>query len=191
MTSEFVGPSWEVIEYGNTCLAEDQLPAKLPDRGKGVACKMVALTIGVFAAVHTVQVPAANAYFQKYSSPSSESLLYENFSVDWGAKVKRVREHLRLDQQEAADLLGIGISTLQKLEGGETSTPQAETLGKYVALLEMQMLLDRSLKKKRYAAVAAFRTELPAFGNRTAIDFAKGRAEGVQRVLAVFRRMYE
>ncbi len=58
-----------------------------------------------------------------------------------GIQLKNRRDHLRITQSEVADLAGISINTLYKIERGQAN-PTLESLEKLTSVLGLELTLQ-------------------------------------------------
>ncbi len=63
-------------------------------------------------------------------------------SVELGAAVRARRKHLRLTQQEAAELAGVAVRTVHAVESGKP-TVQLDALLAVLAALGLQLTMER------------------------------------------------
>jgi y4mF family transcriptional regulator len=58
-----------------------------------------------------------------------------------GISIKNRRKELKISQQQLADLAGVSINTLYKLEGGKAN-PSIEVLNKLLEVLGLKLVLE-------------------------------------------------
>jgi len=105
-------------------------------------------------------------------------------------RLTNAREAFGLTQQQAANLIGVSLSTLQKTEAGEVS-PNRETAFKYMDFIILEKILKKNLNQ---AFLRRTILTIPSvlYGNLSAIDYAKKLfPNGMKPVLASFRKSYE
>ncbi len=105
-------------------------------------------------------------------------------------RLARARDYFALSQQELADLLGLSLSTITKLEASR-HVPSASSVQKIARSLELFDYLKASLGDRKYSIRVLFHSASPTFGGMNAIEFAKDIGDdGLDEVYAVFKRQY-
>ena len=70
------------------------------------------------------------------------SIQIKTSSLEIGADIKRARERRGMSQYELADLAGIKLATLRKLEAKRT-IPRLTTLDRILGVLEMELRIAK------------------------------------------------
>jgi len=105
-------------------------------------------------------------------------------------KLSESRSYFAINQQQLADLLGLSLSTVTKLEA-DRHLPSPATIRKISRGLELFGYLKSVLGDRKYTIREMFHSRYPVFGGMNAIEFAKDLGEdGLDEVYAVFKRQY-
>lgn len=107
------------------------------------------------------------------------------------SRMKTARETMGLKQQEAASLIGVSISTLQKTESGEIRSPSRENSLKYMDFLALEKILIKNLDQL-FLRRTILTIPSILYDNLSALKYAESLfPNGMQPVLASFRKSYE
>jgi transcriptional regulator with XRE-family HTH domain len=187
----FKNLSWEFFVYGNTCNVEEMSRERSKNFSKrNINFDKLKIPAGTLAS--TASTPPSQISLLKSTSTNLAQLTSYKYYSETGKRVRLARNLLSLTLEETASLLNISLSALQKLEGGDTQRPTKELLDQYLALIDLAAFLKRKLKGRKFVIVPLLRTPLTAFGDKTALAFAKVMGnEGIHRVLGVLKRIYE
>jgi transcriptional regulator with XRE-family HTH domain len=109
---------------------------------------------------------------------------------DLGQRVKNAREFFEMSQREAAQVLHVSESSLEKLEQGATSRPSDSLVRRYLALVDLMNVHASTLKGNWDASIVYCRAPSVLWDGQSAFEYAK-RTDGsaIFEVLAAHRRM--
>jgi DNA-binding XRE family transcriptional regulator len=187
--------NWDQFAYGDTC-TRDVTPAPItkPIRSGNhsatvkIAKNRLTVVTLAFTSILTIgNITTSSLPLAK----NTDYLRHLNIGVELGKQVARTRKDLRMTIEEAAAILGVSNSSLKKLEEGQIQLPQTDHYSSYNQFIELGEYLNQVLQGKKFAISALFRTPIPAFGNKTAIQYESQHPNStLHYISATFRRMY-
>lgn len=177
--------------YGITCnqISANEAP-ELPEKKSG-EIKFSLSKNNAFEAVTVISVPitlsreATLLHALEWDTSKNET-----YRKKIGDKTKKARSSLGLTQKDAANLIGVAFSSLQKAEAGDVE-PNRENILKYLDFLNLEALFKKNINQ---AFLRRTMLTMPSalFGEKSAIDYATAKfPDGLKPVLATYRKTFE
>jgi DNA-binding XRE family transcriptional regulator len=146
------------------------------------------VSIGTAIAVASVNfVP--NSFTQAQAAP----IYYENLhapSPILRNRFKAAREFLQLSQVQAANMLRVSESSVEKFEIGVVEKPTRDTVSRYLALIQLADLYADVVGSKTYLVRSFLNTRSYYYQDKTPIEFAASHDNGVFEMLSTERRKH-
>lgn len=149
------------------------------------------------AAAFAGAVALTSVYIQPVAGTSaawrvglSEVSEFGRGAANLAAHLRDAREYFEMSQQEAARVLHVSESSLEKLEQGSTSRPSDSLIRRYLALIELVNLHRSVLKENQEASLAYWEAPSRLWDGLSAHEYAKQTdGQAIFEVLAAHRRI--
>jgi len=108
------------------------------------------------------------------AQPSTQYFVIDQTPIrnNFREEFRQAREFLGLSQEEAAVLLHVAPSSIEKFEQGQITAPKTDAAERYQVLVDLAKLYEQSLPDKSLAP-KMLRIKMPDSGMKTALEYAK------------------